>query len=441
MNDGTTLRLPAAYNGLVGYKPSYGVVSRWGLVPYCASLDTVGFITRDVADAATLLDITQGIDPLDATSVDADPRTTRLLRSLGVGVGVGGGFAARSRSSATAASRDTRAYEGAGNDYVKSRPSFHMRGWRVGVPAEYDVCEVSDEVRRAWSATLRACEDLGAIVCAVSLPHTRAALAAYYTIAPAEASSNLARYDGVRFGFGGSRGGLSDDGGILSDDGITSADAASDARGKGFGAEVKRRVMVGTYALGTEITSAYFERAMRVRALVADDFAEAFGTKPRRGGGGGGGGGVDRRNLLLGAVAPGGVGAAPAPVDVILTPTTPTTAPLLRDVLATSVPRSRASTAAFAADVMTVPASLAGLPAISVPVGLGADTGLPIGMQLIGAARGDVGLLTFAAELEARVASLGSEGGGGGGAGGVIGWGAEHAALGVDDADRFAAAE
>jgi aspartyl-tRNA(Asn)/glutamyl-tRNA(Gln) amidotransferase subunit A len=184
LNDGTTLRLPAAYNGLVGYKPSYGVVSRWGLVPYCASLDTVGFITRDVADAATLLDITQGIDPLDATSVDADPRTTRLLRSLGVGVGVGGGFAARSRSSATAASRDTRAYEGAGNDYVKSRPSFHMRGWRVGVPAEYDVCEVSDEVRRAWSATLRACEDLGAIVCAVSLPHTRAALAAYYTIAP-----------------------------------------------------------------------------------------------------------------------------------------------------------------------------------------------------------------------------------------------------------------
>ena len=401
----------------------------------------MGFITRDVADAATLLDITQGIDQLDATSVDADPRTTRLLRSLGVGVGVGGGFAARSRSSATAASRDTRAYEGAGNDYVKSRPSFHMRGWRVGVPAEYDVCEVSDEVRRAWSATLRACEDLGAIVCAVSLPHTRAALAAYYTIAPAEASSNLARYDGVRFGFGGSRGGLSDDGGILSDDGITSADAASDARGKGFGAEVKRRVMVGTYALGTEITSAYFERAMRVRALVADDFAEALGTKPRRGGGGGGGGGVDRRNLLLGAVAPGGVGAAPAPVDVILTPTTPTTAPLLRDVLATSVPRSRASTAAFAADVMTVPASLAGLPAISVPVGLGADTGLPIGMQLIGAARVDVGLLTFAAALEARVASLGSEGGGGGGAGGVIGWGAEHAALGVDDADRFAAAE
>ena len=193
---GGSVRLPAAYCGLVGLKPTYGRLSRWGLVPYCSSLDTPGFLTRTVADAVAALRAAQGVDPLDPTTIPADPALERLARRLGV---------ARGAPPGVRIPDDDATHHGSA--FLRSRPAHAALGWRVGVPTEYDVAELSEEVRAGWRAAVRACEDLGATVVPVSLPHTAAALAAYYVLAPAEASSNLARYDGVRFGFAADRAG------------------------------------------------------------------------------------------------------------------------------------------------------------------------------------------------------------------------------------------
>jgi aspartyl-tRNA(Asn)/glutamyl-tRNA(Gln) amidotransferase subunit A len=213
---GGSVRLPASYCGLVGVKPTYGRVSRWGLVPYCSSLDCPGFLTRTVADAVVLLSATQGKDACDPVTLPADARVDALAKDVERNADEATRRALRDKSRETSSSSSSSsssfeessaaanaaAESGASGarGFLKSRPGFPLAGWRVGIPAEYFVTELSDEVRRAWTATADVCEQMGASVVSVSLPNTRAALPAYYVIAPAEASSNLARYDGVRYG-------------------------------------------------------------------------------------------------------------------------------------------------------------------------------------------------------------------------------------------------
>ena len=391
---GGSVRLPAAYCGLVGLKPTYGRLSRWGLVPYCSSLDVPGFLTRTVPDAVAALRAAQGLDPLDPTTVPADPALERLARRLGVARGAPPGVRIPDDDATHHASA-----------FLRSKPAHAMLGWRVGVPAEYDVAELSEEVRAGWRAAVRACENLGATIVPVSLPHTAAALAAYYVLAPAEASSNLARYDGVRFGFaadragegGGFRDGRDRSQPLRSESPESQSQAESESepsesepsssspsrgnafhasvastRTAGFGSEVRRRVLIRTNDLVTELTARYHERAMRARRLVARDFARVFERAPSRSGipsqSGGGGGGV----------------------ALLLTPTAPTCAPLLHALGAFGAPgdddsdgSERSAVAGYAADVATTPASLAGLPAVSVPVGLGNRLGLPVGAQIV----------------------------------------------------------
>lgn len=439
---GGSVRLPASYCGLVGLKPTYGRVSRWGLVPYCSSLDCPGFLTKTVADAIVLLSATQGKDASDPVTLRADARVDALARDVERDADEATRRALSSLSSSLLenAAEERDASGGRGRGFLKSRPGFPMAGWRVGIPAQYFVTELSDEVRRAWTATADVCEQMGASVVPVSLPNTRAALPAYYVIAPAEASSNLARYDGVRYGGDfsddtkkkkkrGTRGTLpeesSDDSSSFSaDDGTRSSsssfrEGATSFRGAAFGPEVHRRVMVGTFVSGSRRVARYAEKAMKVRRAVSDEFAEAFKK-----------------------------------VDVILAPTAPTTAPPLFPPPAETMDDHGQIVSAYAADAMTVPASLAGLPAVSLPVGLGQDTGLPVGVQVIAARGNDADALGFAMRLEERIAELGDEGGGAGpysaldppdhpdDAGhhpprGVVGWGERHRAVGVLEATRF----
>ena len=358
---GGSARLPASYCGVVGFKPTYGRVSRWGLVPYCSSLDCPGFLTRTVADAVLMLDATQGRDALDPATLDADERVAALARDVEANV------ARRVEASKTEAHTKARTSEARTEDdtvsvvrdrgYLRSKPGFPLAGWRVGIPNEYFVAELSDETARAWTETADACERAGASVVPVSLPHTRAALAAYYVIAPAEASSNLARYDGVRFGYRPQELSKKEDTYGLSKEDLSStspfASAAATFRGAAFGAETRRRVLVGTFVSGSARVARYVEKAQKVRRAVSDDFRDVF-----------------------------------AKVDILLVPTAPATAPPLFDENAENAENADASLAAYAADAMTVPASLAGLPAVSLPVGLGTETGLPVGVQVI-AARGN----------------------------------------------------
>jgi aspartyl-tRNA(Asn)/glutamyl-tRNA(Gln) amidotransferase subunit A len=413
---GGSARLPASYCGVVGFKPTYGRVSRWGLVPYCSSLDCPGFLTRTVADAVLMLDATQGRDALDPATLDADERVAALARDVEANV------ARRVEASKTEAHTKARTSEARTEDdtvsvvrdrgYLRSKPGFPLAGWRVGIPNEYFVAELSDETARAWTETADACERAGASVVPVSLPHTRAALAAYYVIAPAEASSNLARYDGVRFGYRPQeKEKEKEDTYGLSDLSSTSpfASAAATFRGAAFGAETRRRVLVGTFVSGSARVARYVEKAQKVRRAVSDDFRDVF-----------------------------------AKVDILLVPTAPATAPPLFDENAENAENADASLAAYAADAMTVPASLAGLPAVSLPVGLGTETGLPVGVQVIAARGNDADALGFAMRLEARVEALGDQGGGAGpeaaadGKAGAVGWGERHRAVGVLEATRFA---
>ena len=424
---GGSARLPASYCGVVGFKPTYGRVSRWGLVPYCSSLDCPGFLTRTVADAVLMLDATQGRDALDPATLVADERVAALARDVEANV-------ARRAETSNDAFEKTEARTFTDDivsvkdgeylrdrGYLRSKPGFPLAGWRVGIPNEYFVSELSDETARAWTETADACERAGASVIPVSLPHTRAALAAYYVIAPAEASSNLARYDGVRFGYR-PQSSLSKNLSKNLSKSLSSlssaspfANAATAFRGAAFGAETRRRVLVGTFVSGSKRVARYVEKAQKVRRAVSDDFRDAF-----------------------------------AKVDILLVPTAPSTAPPLFDSEKNSEENSEdasetdASLAAYAADAMTVPASLAGLPAVSLPVGLGTETGLPVGVQVIAARGNDADALGFAMRLEARVEALGDRGGGAGpeaaadGKAGAVGWGERHRAVGVLEATRFA---
>jgi aspartyl-tRNA(Asn)/glutamyl-tRNA(Gln) amidotransferase subunit A len=282
---GGSIRQPAAFTGTVGLKPSYGRCSRWGIVAFASSLDQAGPITRDVRDAAIMLSVMAGHDEKDTTSVD----------------------------------RPVPDYEAALAQGIK--------GLRVGIPKEYRVEGMPADIDALWSRGIEWLKAAGATVTEVSLPHTKYALPTYYIVAPAECSSNLARYDGVRYG--------------LRVEGRDITEMYENTRAAGFGPEVRRRVLMGTYVLSAGYYDAYYLKAQKVRTLIARDFTEAF-----------------------------------TDVDVLLTPTAPSAAFGLGE-------KTDDLLSMYLNDVFTVTVNLAGLPGISVPAGLSAER-LPLGLQLIG---------------------------------------------------------
>jgi aspartyl-tRNA(Asn)/glutamyl-tRNA(Gln) amidotransferase subunit A len=284
---GGSIRQPAAFTGTVGIKPTYGRCSRWGIVAFASSLDQAGPIARTVRDSAILLRAMSGHDPKDSTSADLPVPDFEAAVERGV------------------------------------------KGLRIGIPKEYRIDGTPKEIEDLWQQGVAWLEDAGATPVEISLPHTKYALPVYYVIAPAEASSNLARYDGVRFG--------------LRVPGKTLDEMYENTRAAGFGAEVKRRILIGTYVLSAGYYDAYYLRAQRVRALIARDFTQAFEK-----------------------------------VDAILTPSTPSAAFAIGEKMDDPV-------AMYLNDVFTVTANLAGLPGISVPGALSGD-GLPLGLQVIGKA-------------------------------------------------------
>ena len=281
---GGSIRQPAAFCGIVGMKPTYGRCSRWGTVAFASSLDQAGPMTRSVRDAAIMLGAMAGFDPKDSTSAD------RPLPDFEAVLGQG------------------------------------VAGMKIGIPREYRIEGTDPEILALWDQGIKWMEEAGAEAVEVSLPRTKYALPAYHIIAPAEASSNLARYDGMRYG--------------LRVDGDNPIDTYEKTRAAGFGAEVRRRIMIGAYVLSAGYYDAYYIKAQKVRKLIADEFSAAFEK-----------------------------------VDAILTPTAPTAAFAHGE-------KSGDLIAMYLNDVLTVPASLAGLPAISVPAGLSSD-GLPLGLHLI----------------------------------------------------------
>jgi aspartyl-tRNA(Asn)/glutamyl-tRNA(Gln) amidotransferase subunit A len=301
---GGSIRQPAAFTGISGIKPTYGRCSRWGIVAFASSLDQAGPMARTVRDCAILLETMSGFDPKDATSLDLPvPQWEAGLSS-------------------------------------------DLKGKRVGIPREYRIEGVPVEINALWDQGIEWLKDAGAEVVPISLPHTKYALPTYYIIAPAEASSNLARYDGVRYG--------------LRETGVkTLDDMYAATRAAGFGAEVKRRIMIGTYVLSAGYYDAYFTKAQKVRTLIKRDFAEAFRD-----------------------------------CDLILTPTAPSAAFGLGEKMSDPL-------AMYLNDVFAVPASLAGLPAMSVPGGLDSQ-GLPLGLHLIGRELDEQGVLNASLAIEER---------------------------------------
>ncbi|MBM3643362.1 MAG: Asp-tRNA(Asn)/Glu-tRNA(Gln) amidotransferase subunit GatA [Alphaproteobacteria bacterium] len=299
---GGSIRQPAAFCGIVGLKPTYGRCSRWGVVAFASSLDQPGPFARSVEDTALLLQAMSGHDPKDSTSAPL-----------------------------------------AVPDFVAAARNPAIKGLKIGIPCEYRVDGTSPEIVALWEKGVAMMRDAGAEPVEVSLPHTRYALPAYYIVAPAECSSNLARYDGVRYG--------------LRVPGKDLTEMYSNTRGAGFGKEVRRRILIGTYVLSAGYYDAYYRKAQQVRALIARDFTQAFER-----------------------------------CDVLLTPTAPTAAFAAGDKMDDPVTM-------YLNDMFTIPASMAGLPGISVPAGLDKD-GLPLGLQLIGRAFDETTLLGAAAALE-----------------------------------------
>ena len=304
---GGSIRQPAAFTGISGIKPTYGRCSRWGVVAFASSLDQAGAMARDVRDCAIMLEAMAGFDIKDSTSLDLSvPKWEAAL-------------------------------------------SGDLRGKRVGIPREYRVDNMPAEIDALWQRGIAWVKDAGAEVVEVSLPHTKYALPAYYIIAPAEASSNLARYDGVRYGLRELPVGA----------GLQDMYAAT--RAAGFGPEVKRRIMIGAYVLSAGFYEAYFTQASKVRSLIARDFDDAWKS-----------------------------------CDLLLTPTAPSAAFALGE-------KSADPLAMYLNDVFTVPSSLAGLPAMSVPGGLDGQ-GLPLGLQIIGKAFDEQGVLNACLAIEERAA-------------------------------------
>ena len=291
---GGSIRQPASHCGCVGLKPTYGRVSRYGVIAYASSLDQVGPLTRDVADCAVMLEAVAGHDPKDSTSVDTPVPDYSAALTLGV------------------------------------------KGLKIGLPKEYFIAGLDPDVQKTMEAAIETYRRLGAEFVDISLPHTDYAVATYYLIATAEASSNLARYDGVRFGH------------RAEADGLLSMYTKS--RSEGFGAEVKRRIMLGTYALSSGYYDAYYVKAQKVRTLIMNDFNKAF-----------------------------------ANVDVMLTPVAPTPAFKIGEKINDPLQM-------YLSDIFTIPVNLAGTCAMSLPAGFSAS-GLPIGLQLIGKPFGEETIL------------------------------------------------
>ena len=300
---GGSIRQPAAFCGIVGIKPTYGRCSRWGMVAFASSLDQAGMFARNVRDAAITQSIICAHDPMDSTSA-----------KLAV------------------------------PDFEKALTG-DIRGLKVGIPKEYRVDGTDPEITALWDKGIAWAKDAGAQIVEVSLPHTKYALPTYYIIAPAEASSNLARYDGVRFGY------------RTASEFKSIDEMYEKTRAEGFGNEVKRRIMIGTYVLSAGYYDAYYKKAQRVRYLIAQDFKQAFEK-----------------------------------CDVLLTPTAPTAAFAAGDNMEDPV-------AMYLNDVFTIPASMAGLPGMSIPAGLSKD-GLPLGLQLIGRSFDEDTVLRMADVLE-----------------------------------------
>jgi len=303
---GGSIRQPAAFTGITGIKPTYGRVSRWGVVAFASSLDQAGPMTKDVRDAAIMLEAMCGYDAKDSTSANLEvPNFEAMLTG-------------------------------------------NIKGKVIGIPKEYHMDGMPAEIEKLWEDGTAMLKDAGAEIRDISLPHTKYALPAYYVIAPAEASSNLARYDGVRFGHRAK---------LAAGDGIT--EMYEKTRAEGFGSEVQRRVMVGTYVLSAGFYDAYYNRARKVRALIKRDFDQAFA----------------------------------AGVDAILTPATPSSAFGLGEMADVDPIKM------YLNDVFTVTVNLAGLPGIAVPTGLDSK-GLPLGLQLIGRPWEEGDLLNVAYCLE-----------------------------------------
>jgi aspartyl-tRNA(Asn)/glutamyl-tRNA(Gln) amidotransferase subunit A len=302
---GGSIRQPAAFTGISGIKPTYGRCSRWGTIAFASSLDQAGPMARDVTDCAIMLEAMAGFDAKDSTSLKLEvPKWEHGLNP-------------------------------------------NLQGKKIGIPREYRVDNMPEEIEALWQQGIDWAKDAGAEIVEVSLPHTKYALPAYYIIAPAEASSNLARYDGVRYG--------------LRDlpEGANLQAMYAATRAAGFGDEVKRRILIGTYVLSAGFYDAYFTQASKVRTLIARDFEQAWEK-----------------------------------CDLLLTPTAPSAAFALGE-------KSADPLAMYLNDVFTVPSSLAGLPAMSVPGGLD-KAGLPLGLQIIGKPLDEQGVLNAGLALEQR---------------------------------------
>ncbi|KAI0906362.1 amidase signature enzyme [Ustulina deusta] len=358
---GGSVRMPAAYTGTVGFKPSYGMLSRWGVVPYANSLDTVGLLARTVQPIREAI-IGSGLyrehDPRDPTSL---PDTVR--------------------------SRCTARREG----YASTGESPEMlEGLTFGLPLEYNIEELDSRIRQGWLQALDTIQRLGGRVVPVSLPSTRNALSAYYVIAPAEAASNLAKYDGIRYGYRDTTGTSDAQDGVL----------YARTRGSGFGNEVKRRILLGSYTLSSEAIDNYFIQAQKVRQLVRRDFDRIFKLENPL---------LDEQHFDLSEMEESiGIDSklGPAQVDFLVCPTAPSTPPLLEQV------RNQTPLDSYMNDVFTVPASLAGLPAISIPMDIPVDPASQEqkllhfgGLQLIGQYWDDARVLSIAETLSGHVAS------------------------------------
>ena len=301
---GGSIRQPASFTGTVGLKPTYGLCSRWGIVAFASSLDQAGPMTKTVSDCALMLEAMSGFDPKDSTSIDRKKE-----------------------------------------NYSK-KLTHNIKGLKIGIPKEYRVDGMPSEIEKLWEKGKKILKEEGAEIIDISLPHTEYALPTYYIVAPAEASSNLARYDGVKFGF-------------RSTNGSNLIEMYENTRSEGFGDEVKRRILIGTYVLSSGYYDAYYIKAQKVRQLIKSDFDNVF-TK----------------------------------VDAILTPSTPSSAFKIGE-------KKDDPISMYLNDIFTVPTNLAGLPAISIPIGHDKNN-LPLGLQLIGKPLGEQTLLNLALSMESK---------------------------------------
>ena len=301
---GGSIRQPASFTGTVGLKPTYGSCSRYGIVAFASSLDQAGPMTKDVKDCALLLEVMSSFDPKDSTSINFK------------------------------------------RPNYSSNLNKNIKGKKIGIPKEYRVDGMPSEIEKLWEKGKNYLKDCGAEIIDISLPHTKYALPTYYIVAPAEASSNLARYDGVKYGFRA--------------EGENLIDMYEKTRSQGFGDEVKRRIMIGTYVLSSGYYDAYYLKAQKVRKLIKNDFDNAFNK-----------------------------------VDAILTPSTPSSAFKIGD-------KKDDPVSMYLNDIFTVPVNLAGLPGISIPAGLDKNN-YPLGLQIIGKPFDEQGILNIAYSMEEKI--------------------------------------